>query len=208
MKLPVARAVTMALAFALAGCSSTPAQTLPTEPVETDSPATLTPVVTPAAEPTATASSTEGSSADNGNGWPVTVTATIAGTTTDSDGTYSATGPARLCGNPLASIDPTAHLFSFEFPLDGTFNPRDIAFGAEDLLPGTTTSLFNIGVTIVNSAGHEPPATVITPDLPDRGDTGTATLTEADGKRTVTLQAAGYYGETIQLTAVCGPAPA
>jgi len=198
----------IALALALAACSGAPAQ--PTEPPDgTDSLPTLTEEATDTAAPTATLSTepTAGGSSDDGNGWPATVTATIGGTNR-SNGTYSATGPARVCGNPLASIDPTGHGFVFEFPLDGDFNPRDVAFGAEELLPGTTTSLFNIGVSITNAAGEEPAATVINPDLPDKGDTGTATLTEADGKRTVTLQAAGYFGETIQMTAVCGPAPA
>ncbi len=209
MQLQLATAVTMALALALAACSSAPAQTLPTEPVETQSLPTLTPLLTQTAEPTAPPTSTGGSSSDDGNGWPVTVSATLAGTNFGnvSDGTYTATGPATICGNLIASIDPTDHSFTFEFPLDGAFNPRDVHFSADDLLPGTTTSLFNIGVSIVNSEGAEPPATVIRPDLPDQGDTGTATLTETDGKRTLTLHATSDFGETIQLTAVCGPAP-
>lgn len=197
--------LTLVAALALAGCGGTGTATQPVDPLETDEVPIVTPVATVAGDPTAPPDS-NGGPADNGNGWPVTVTVTISGTN-DSDGSYGATALARGCGNPFASIDPTAPAFTFEFPLDGEHNPRDIAFSAEDLRPGASTTLLHVGVSIVNAEGREPAATVVDSALLDSRDTGQASLTEADGKRTLVVNATNSFGESIQLTAVCGPAP-
>ena len=208
VRTPRSRAVAFvpALAFALVACGGTGSPTAPVGPVESDDVPIVTAAPTAAGDVTAPPGG-NGGSTDNGNGWPVTVNATIGGQDYfETGGSYNAAGAARVCGNFLASMDPTSHAFTFEFPLDGEHNPRDVAFAADDLASGSSTSTFSISVSVKTAAGAEPPAVVARPGE-TAGDAGQASLTDAGGIRTLTVDATNDFGTTINLTAVCGPAP-
>lgn len=210
-----ALAVTLALCWAIAGCgggASTATNPLPTADVSTDEPeATEEPEPTDAPEATAPADSVQpGASLDPndlGNGRPVTVTVTVSGTTTQGDGSYTATGVSRACGNAAINMTGNTKAFNLEFPFEETPQVRDVAFTADDLLPGTTTSSFHIGVSIQTPVGHEPPSIVIDtmPDGP--GHTGTAQRSEANGTTTLIVDGVDDLGVTLHMTATCGPRP-
>ena len=199
----------------LAACSAAPAATTPTpfetepietQPVDTQQPETDAPEPTPT--PTAAESAVNGLPLSDGNGWPMTVSATLSGTFYDSDGSYSGSGPARWCGNALGNVLGNVRAFNFEFPLDtATGNIRDVTFSADDLVPGATTSVFHIDVGVHTAAGGDPASTVI-----NAGETGTAVsgtgsaaLTVAGGTRTLELQATSDDGENIKLKGSCSP---
>ena len=97
--------------------------------------------------------------------------------------------------------------FNFEFPSEGQYAIEDVSFGAADLVDGTTTSLFTIGVNVVTSAGGKPPATVVHPDQAGSGDSGTARRIESNGTTSLVVHAVNRAGETVDLTATCGPRP-
>ncbi len=197
----------LVLTMAMTACGGSGAATEPLEPIETDDFPIVTPAPTVADAATAPPDGNAGST-DDGSGWPATVNVTISGQDFyASGGSYSATGLARICGNNYASMDPTLPLFGFSFPRDGDLNPRDVGFGADDLRPGTTTSVFHVGVLVVNAEGHEPPTVEAAPGEDNSNDTGTASLTEADGKRSLVVDATNDFGTTIKMTVVCGPAP-
>jgi hypothetical protein len=144
---------------------------------------------------------------DNGNGRPLTITLVISNTN-NSDGTYSVSGPARLCGNAVMNLTGNRKSFSVEFPTDSVVREIvDLTFGADDLLPGTTTPFFSIVVDVKAKKGGRPPGTVIHPNVPGSGDTGTATRIESGGTTTVTADGVNDFGESIHLEAVCGPRP-
>lgn len=195
----------LALALAVGACGGAGTPTQPLEPSQTDTQTDAPPLATRAGQAT-TPPGAGGGPLDNGNGWPVTVNVVISGQNYfDSIGSYSATGQARVCGNFLASLDPTSRVFTFEFPLDGQHNPRDVTFSADDLVAGSSTSTFSVAATVVAAAGHEPPAIVARPGGGD--GSGEASLTDKDGTRTLVASATNDFGTTITLTAVCGPAP-
>ena len=200
----------------LAACSAAPAATTPTpfntgpsdtepfetEPLDTEPPATDT--LEP--EPTASESTANGLPLSDGNGWPMTVSATLTGTFGDGDGSYSGSGAARWCGDAVTHLTGNVRSFNFEFPLDTrTGNINDVTFSADDLVPGATTSVFHIDVGVHTAAGRDPASTVI-----NAGETGTAVsgtgsaaLTVDGGARTLDLQATSNYGETIKLKGSC-----
>ena len=160
----------------LAACSAAPAATTPTpfdtEPFETE-PVDTEPAATDTLEPepTAAESATNGLPLSDGNGWPMTVSATLSGTFGDSDGSYSGSGAARWCGDAVTHLTGNERSFNFEFPLDtATGNITDVTFSADDLVPGASTTVFHISVNVHTGAGFDPAATVIDP-----GEAGTAT---------------------------------
>lgn len=195
--------VAVALVLALAACSGTPAAT---GPAETDDVATLAPETTPAADNSGPAA-TEGNGGVNdiGNGRPTTLSVTVAGTTTGADGSYSASGTTRICGNAQLNLTGNTRGFDYAFPFEGEHQIEDVTFDAEDLLPGTSTTSFNVDVNVVTSDGGHPPSIVIHPNVPDSGDTGSAQRSDAGGTTTLTVDATNDFGETIHLTATCGP---
>jgi hypothetical protein len=201
----------------LAGCSATPAAVSPTpfatEPVETE-PLDTEPIDTEAPtdtlEPTPVAdhSADGGLPLSDGNGWPMTVSATLSGTFYDSDGSYSGSGAARWCGNALGNISLNLRAFNFEFPLDtATGNIRDVTFSADDLVPGATTGIFHIDVGVHTAAGGDPASTVI--NAGETGTavsgTGTAQLTVDGSTRTLQVDATSDDGEHIKLKGSCSP---
>ena len=194
-------ACAVALLLALSACGGTPAATGQTE--SDDAPG-LTPGATVPGNETTTEPDGTSGALDDGNGRPVEITLVISGSTS-SDGSYTASGQARFCGNPVVNLTGNPRAFGFEFPIDGEHEIEDVTFGADDLLPGSTTPLFHIGVNVKAKLGGEPPATVVHPDLPGSGDTGTAQLSVADETRTLVVQGTNDFGETINLTATCAP---
>jgi len=191
--------------MAFCACGGTPATGELVDPLETESVATLEPSAAPpgdsAAPPEAT--STE---PDDGNGRPATVSLVLSGTMTQADGSYSGSGAARFCGDAVFHLTGNLREFSFEFPLDdGGEQVRDVTFSADDLVPGATTDLFHIGVSVLTASLHEPPALVIDTALAGSDDSGSAQLAESAGTTTLTLDAVDELGQTIQMTATCGP---
>ncbi len=209
------RRVLVLLVLMLAACSAAPAATTPTpfdtepfetEPIDTEPAATDT--VEPEPTPTAAGSAANGLPLSDGNGWPMTVSATLSGTFGDSDGSYSGSGAARWCGDAVTHLTGNERSFNFEFPLDAaTGNITDVTFSADDLVPGASTTVFHISVNVHTGAGFDPAATVIDP-----GETGTATsgngsasLAVDGGTRTLDLQATSDDGENIKLKGSCSP---
>ena len=202
-RMSVAFSVTVLLA--LSACSGAPGTGEPTAMAETETVATSEPSTTPAAENPTPAESTA-SAPDNGNGRPASITLALSGTTTQADGTYSASGPARLCGNAVINLTGNLRQFSFEFPLDSAGDQiGDVTFSAEDLVPGTSTASFHIGVNVKTAVGHEPPALVIDTAQAGSDDSGSAQLAESGGTTTLIVDGADDLGQTIQMTATCGP---
>ena len=137
----------------------------------------------------------------------MTIKLTLTNTLTESDGVYTATGPARFCGNAVYNMTGNLRAFNFEFPADGQYDINDVSFGAGDLVDGTTTGLFTIGVNVITGAGGQPPATVIHPDQVGSGDSGSATRTESEGTTSLVVHAVNSAGETLDLQGTCGPRP-
>jgi hypothetical protein len=142
---------------------------------------------------------------DDGNGKPARIELTLSGTKNLSDGTYSSSGPARLCGDGVMHLTGNPKAFQFEFPLDGQSQIGDVTFSADDLLPGTSTSVFHVSVNVTTADGSQPAATVVHPDLAGSGDTGTASRSESDGTITLVVDGSDDVGQTIHMTATCGP---
>lgn len=198
-------ALAVALVLLLSACSGTP---VVTAPAGTDDGPAVTQGATAAPGNTEPAA-TEGTGTENdiGNGRPTTLTLTVSGTTTGGDGSYSATGTTRICGNAQLNLTGNTRGFDYAFPFEGEHQIEDVTFDAEDLLPGTSTTSFNVDVNVVASDGHRPPSIVIQPNDPDSGDSGTAQRTDANGTTTLTVNATSDFGETISMTVTCGPRP-
>ena len=190
-----------ALLLGVSACGGTPAAT---GPVESDDAPGLTPGATiPGSETTTEPDGTSGA-LDDGNGRPVEITLVISGSTS-SDGSYTASGQARYCGNPVMNLTGNPRAFGFEFPVEGEHEIEDVTFSADDLAPGSTTPLFHIGVSVKAKLGGEPPSTVIHPDQPGSGDSGSAQLSVANDTRTLVVQGTNDFGDSISLTATCAP---
>jgi len=175
--------------------------------VETEEPAETAPGTPTPVEPEPSEPGGNPDAPDIGDGRPATITIVLSGTSTDSDGTYEASGPARLCGNALFNLTGSTTAFSFEYPQSSDEQINDVTFGAEDLVPGSSTTDFHLGVNVTTAKGHEPPATVINADEPDSGDTGTAQLSDSNGATTLVANGTNDLGETATLTVTCGPRP-
>jgi hypothetical protein len=197
----------------LSGCAAAPATAPPTatsQPIVTQSLSseTATPLVE-MSQPTApseTATAAGDLPLSDGNGWPVTVSAQLSGTFNDSDGSYSATGAARWCGDAFYNITLNERSFSFEFPLDtATGDVEDVTFSANDLVPGESATVFNISINVHTGAGFDPAATVVSAGQTGTADSGTgnAQLMADSTTRTLQLDASTKDGETIKLKGVC-----
>lgn len=205
------RAALVFVLLVLGACSGSPAATSPTpfdtepfetEPVDTEPAATDT--VEP--EPTASEATASGLPLSDGNGWPMTVSATLTGTFGDSDGSYSGSGAARWCGDAVTHLTGNKRSFNFEFPLDTTTgNINDVTFSADDLVPGTSTTTFHISVNVHTGAGFDPAATVVDPGTTGIASSGkgSASLAVDGGTRTLDLQATSDYGENVKLKGSC-----
>ena len=198
-------ALAAALALALAACGGGAAPTVGAT-VEPQQSADVQASVAPEATPTAADSSVpEASSAqyDTGTDRPATIHLDLSGTDTDSDGGYTSSGPARLCGNGIAAELGNPRGFGFEFPHTGDFEIIDVTFSADDLVAGASTSAFHLDVTVHAKAGGEPPATVV--DTSHSGNSGTAQLADSGGTITLTVDGSDDIGQTIHMVATCGP---
>lgn len=206
--------VTLALAVCLTlvtlnACSGQlpSAQPTITEPGPTDELFTNEPRSTPVIEPSTSAAPGATDKSDSGTGWPTTVSADLSPgiyVNEFANGSFGSTGPARACGNAFPSLFPRG--FHFYFPQDLAHHDiQDVTFSAEDLVPGTSTTSFSISVDIDSPSAGQPPGTVIDATRPASGATGVARLSEADGTRTLVVDATGEGGISIKLTAVCTP---
>ncbi len=211
MRADMTLALALGLAVALAlvtlnACGGQPSVATPTiaEPAPTEEP-TNEPQSTPVNEPSTPASPAATGEADSGNDWPTSVTADLnPGIYVNefANGSFTSAGPATACGNAFPSLFPRA--FNLYFPHDSAHHDiEDVTFDAEDLVPGTSTALFYISVSIDTPSAGSPPATVIDTRDAASGATGLAQVSESDGTRTVVIDATGDGDTSIHLTAVC-----
>lgn len=197
-------AVAFALVFGLSACSGTPAVSEPTE--SEDFPAATTATTTPAVvNPTESAPDATASPNVAGFGRPAEVTLVLAGTMFEEDGAYTASGPARYCGNTQINLTGNLRAFGFEFAEPGEGDIEDITFSADDLVPGSTTTSFYLSANVVAPVGGTGPATIVQPKYPGSGDSGTASLSEADGTSTLIVQGTNVDGGSMNMTVTCGP---
>ncbi len=191
-------ALAFSLVLVLAACAGGPTASAPPEtqdiptlgPQATDAETTTQPVETVVAN-------------DLGNGRPVDITVTLAGTR-QTDGTYHATGISRVCGNAMVNLTGNLRAFNFEFPFESTPEVEDASFGADDLVAGSTTSSFHVDVSVIPSGGM-PSLVIDTTDSGPAGHTGTAQRSEANGTTTLVVDAVDDLGVTLHLTATCRP---
>ena len=195
------------LLVVIAACGAAAPVTTPTaQPNETEDVSSFQPVTTPETTVAPPAGPTDSTaSLDSGLDWPTTVDATMSTGIYDkefADGEFTSTATARQCGT--SAFLPGG--FEFGFPHDIEHHDvEDVTFGAQELLPGTSTSSFSISVNIDSAAQDLRPLTSLDPSNPQSGDTGTAQLSVVNGKRSLTVDAAGEGGVTIHLVAVCTP---
>jgi hypothetical protein len=195
------------LLVAITACGGAAPVTTPTaRPNETEHVSSFQPVTTPettAAPPAGPTDST--ASLDTGLDWPTTVDVTLSTgiyTNEFADGTFTSAATARQCGS--TELSPGGFVFGFPHDIEH-HDVEDVTFGAAELVPGTSTSSFSISVNIDSAAMGIRPLTSLDPSNPQSGDTGTAQLSVVNGKRSLTVDAAGEGGVTIHLTAVCSP---
>ena len=198
------------LGVAAAACMGGPAgPETPTEAPSTAAPSTVSPATgAPAtAAPQATDGGVGAGEPDLGTGRSVQVSATVSSTTNGMDGSYEGAGLARACGNAALNLTGNGNSFNLYFPQDEAGAIDDVTFDADDLLAGASTTAFYINLNVTNATGHAPPALVIDTREAGSGDSGTAQRTTSGGSTTLTVNATSDFGETLTLTATCGPRP-
>jgi hypothetical protein len=132
--------------------------------------------------------------------------AVITGSPKLRDGGFAAKGVSGICGEipKEASLTGEAN-FIVEFPSDppsGTITA--IAFGSKELVGGVAKSTaFRLMVGVVTANGGRPPNYVLNTDAKQPKNSGTATLTTADGVTTLRVVGQNDMGETIDLTIGC-----
>ena len=196
-----------ALLVVITACGAAAPVTTPTaQPKQTEQVSSLQPVTTPETTVAPPAGATDSTtSLDTGTDWPTTVNVTLSTgiyTNEFADGTFTSAATARQCG--IIELSPRGFVFGFPHDIEH-HDVEDVTFGADELLPGTSTSSFSISVNIDTAAMGTRPGTSLDPSRPQSGDTGTAQLSVVNGTRTLTLDAAGEGGVTIHLVAVCTP---
>jgi len=132
--------------------------------------------------------------------------ALIGGSPKLRDGSFGATGVSGVCGEIPKEASLTGEaVFVVEFPNDApTGTLTSVAFGSAQLVGGATkATVFRLMVGVVTANGGRPPNYVLNTDSSRPGNTGTATLTNAN--RTTTLRVTGQNDmkETIDLTVTC-----
>lgn len=118
-----------------------------------------------------------------------------------AEGSFSSAGASRSCGG--LSVYPRGLTFEFPHGLP-TDDIQDVTFFAEELVPGTSTSSFQLSVSVANATIGSPDKTGLnTAD----GATGTATLNvDEEGARKLVADITGEGGISVHLEATCGPA--
>ena len=134
--------------------------------------------------------------------------ATISGSRGIYDGTFAATGIAKICGEfPKEMSFSGTDSFIIEYPLDAkdTDQIQNISFGTDELVRGRTKGTkfaLNISVRLPN--GSKPYPYVLITNAGRPGNTGTQTLTKGkNGSVTVTIAGKSERGETILLAITC-----
>ena len=95
--------------------------------------------------------------------------------------------------------------FTLMFPDGEDVEITDINFSADTLPVGKTTTSFYIAISLKAKQGGRPPGYVVRANEPRFKETGTATLTVKGGTATLTVVGTNDMGETMNMTAVCGP---
>ena len=203
---PVATLGVLLVVTAACGAAA-PASTLTAQPKQTEQVSSFQPVTTPETTVAPPAGATDSTtSLDTGTDRPTTVNVTLSTgiyTNEYGDGTFTSAGTARQCGTD--EFGPRGFSFGFPKDIEQHHDVEDVTFGADELLPGTSTSSFSISVNIDPAVQGLRPATVLNPSNPQSGDSGTAQLSVVNGTRSLTVDAAGQGGVTIHLVAVCSP---
>jgi hypothetical protein len=200
----IALTVTLALALSACGGGAAPTGGATTGPVQPDdSGASAVPESTPAAGDSSGPQAPASTAIDDGVDRPASIHLDLSATDTSSDGSYTSSGPARLCGDAEVNLTGNLRAFNFEFPHSGDYEIVDVTFGADDLVSGAATSSFHLGVTVHAKAGGEPPATIV--DTSNSGNSGTAQLSDSSGTTTLTVDGTDDIGQTIHMVATCGP---
>ena len=121
-------------------------------------------------------------------------------------GTYQAGGMSRICGyGPLRDMAGFVEGFTLMFPDGEDIEIVDINFSADTLAAGSTTKSFYISISLKAKQGGRPPGYVVRANEPRFKETGTATLTVTGGTATLRVVGTNDIGETMDMTAVCGP---
>lgn len=130
----------------------------------------------------------------------------IMGNSRTYAGTYRASGMARICGyGPLRDAAGFVDGFTLMFPDAEDLEIVDVNFNADTLPVGRTTNSFYIAISLKAKQGGRPPIYVVRANEPRFKETGTATLTAQGGTATLRVIGTNDMGETMDMTAVCGP---
>jgi hypothetical protein len=199
------RSVMLMLMIAGAGwsCSgSAPPESLDAAEADTAAEAMVEPAAAPAAPPADIAAPVE----DLGSDRPATVSLSLSNSRM-YEGDYHASGRARICGNAMRAMNGKVNGFNFEFPVEGDFEIVDVAFGAEELPAGATTTQYYLAVSVKAKRGGRPPSFVLRTNQPQFHEAGRATRSEEGGAIRIVVEGVNDLGERLQMTAECGPRP-
>ncbi len=141
---------------------------------------------------------------DLGSDRPATVSLSLSNSRT-YEGDYQASGRARICGNAMRAMNGKVNGFNFEFPVEGDFEIVDVAFAAEELPAGSTTTQYYLSVGVKAKRGGRPPSFVLRTNQPQFHEVGRATRSEEGGTLRIVVEGVNDLGERLQMTAECGP---
>jgi hypothetical protein len=139
---------------------------------------------------------------------PTSVTATIVGSPTLRDGSFTGQGTSAICGEiPKIASLTGQDTFSIEFA--GTqMSPGSvysISFGSKQLVRGARTgNEFVLNVSVVTANGGQPPLYALDTEQQKAGVSGRATLTQKGQATTLSLTGTNDAKETITLQVTCG----
>ena len=138
---------------------------------------------------------------------PTSVTATITGSPTLRDGSFTGQGTSGICGEiPKMASLTGEDTFVIEFTGNDTRGSvYSISFGSKQLVRGAVTgNKFVLNVSVVTANGGKPPLYALDTQTPKVGETGTATLTQKGSATTLSLTGQNDMKEKITLTVSCG----
>ena len=139
---------------------------------------------------------------------PTSVTATISGSPTLRDGSFTGKGTSGICGEipKMASLTgEDTFVIEFTGTQSGPGSIAAISFGSKQLVRGILTSnLFTLNVSVVTANGGKPPVYVLNTDQKKPGESGTATLSNKGPATTLSLVGQNDMKEKITLTIICG----
>jgi hypothetical protein len=121
------------------------------------------------------------------------------------EGDYHAAGRTRLCGNAMRAMNGKVNGFNFEFPIEGDFEIVDVAFGAEELPVGSTTTQYYLSVSVKAKRGGRPPGFVLRTNQPQFHEVGKATRSEEGGVTRLVVEGVNDRGEQLHMTVCRGP---